>query len=59
MIRFTVARVESYQKINAKSTYLLNKNRLTDIENRLVVGGGRVGEGMNGNLGLAETNYYI
>ena len=42
-------------------TYLWNKNRLTDIENRLVVakGEGRVGEGWIRSLGLADGIYYI
>ena len=36
------------------------RNRLTDIENRLVViKGERVGEGWIGSLGLADANYYI
>ena len=34
----------------------LNRNRLTDIENRLVVA---KGQGSSGSLGLAYTNYYI
>ena len=33
---------------------LQNKNRLTDIENRLVVGEERIG-----SLGLTKANYYI
>jgi len=33
------------------------RNRLTDIENRLVVAKG-VGEGWIGSLGLAEAGYY-
>ena len=43
-----------------KWTYLRNRNRLTDIENRLVVAKGeREGEGWIGRLGLANTNYYV
>ena len=43
-----------------KSTYLLNKIRLTDIEYRLVAAKGeRKEEGGNGSLGLAEASYYI
>ena len=44
-----------------KCTYLQNINRLTDIENRLVItnGDGGVGEGWIGSLGLADVNYYI
>ena len=34
----------------------MNRNRLTDIENRLV---GTKGEGWWGSLGLADANYYI
>ena len=37
-----------------------NKNKLTDIENRLVVAKGeRGGEERNGRLGLADVNCYI
>lgn len=45
-------------KMWQECTYQQNKNRLTDMENRLVVakGGGRVG--WTGSLGLDE-NYYI
>ena len=39
-------------------TYLQNRNRLSDIENRLVVGEGE-GVGQTGSLGLADANYYI
>ena len=48
-------------KIWHKWTYLQNKNRLTDIENRLVVvnGGGGRGEEWIGSLGFADANYYI
>ena len=44
-------------KICHKWTYLRNRNRFTDIENRLVVA--TVGEGWIGRLGLADTNYYV
>ena len=38
-----------------------NRNRLTDIENRLVVAKGErwVGERRIESLGLADANYYI
>ena len=40
--------------------YLGNKNRLTNIQNRLVVakGEGGVGDGWIGSLGLEDANYY-
>ena len=46
-------------KIWHKSHYLWNRNRLIDIENRLVVDkmGGRLGEGLTGNLGLIGANW--
>ena len=42
-------------------SYLQNRNRLLDIENRLVVakGGGREWSGMDGEVGVGSTNYYI
>ena len=50
-------------KIWHKRTYLQSRNRLTDIENRLVVakgeGLGELGEGCVGNLGLVDANYYM
>ena len=49
-------------KIWPKWTYLWNRSRLTDTENRLVVakaGGGGVGEGRIGSLGLVDVNHYI
>ena len=41
--------------------YLGNKNRLTNIQNRLVVakGEGGEGDGWIGSLGLEDANYYI
>ena len=39
-----------------------NRNKLTDIENRLVgakAGGGGEGERWTGSLGLVDANYYI
>ena len=46
-------------KIQQKRTYLRKRNRLTDIENRLVVAKGEgVGEGRIGSLGLVDANYY-
>ena len=41
-----------------KGTYLQNRNRLTDIENRLVISGVGV-RGWIGSLGLADANYYM
>ena len=43
-----------------KRAHLRNRNRLTDIKNKLVVARGRtVGEGWTGSLRLAGANYYI
>ena len=40
--------------------HLRTRNRLTDIEDRLVVAKAEnVGEAWIGNLGLADANYYI
>ena len=40
--------------------YVQNTNRLTDIENKLVVTKGeRKGEGQIRGMGLTDTNYYI
>ena len=36
-----------------------NRNRLTGIENRLVVGGGGLGGGMDWEFGTSSANYYI
>ena len=41
-----------------KWTYLQNRTRLTDVENRLVVDKG-VGGGTAGSLELTDANYYI
>ena len=40
--------------------YILNRNRLTDIENKLVItqGEGRGEEQIRG-MGLTDTNYHI
>ena len=38
--------------------YLRNRNRLTDIENGLVVAK-EEGRGWTGSLGLVDANYYI
>ena len=49
-------------KIWNKWTYLWNRNRLTDIENKIMVTKGEregMGEGYISSLGLADTNYYI
>ena len=49
-------------KIRHKWIYLRNRNRLTDIENKLVVARGRlltVAGGWIESLGLADANYYI
>ena len=43
-------------KIWHKWTYLWNRNRITDIQNRLVV---VKGEGWSGRLGLADVSFYI
>ena len=40
-------------------TYLLNRNRLTDIEYRLVVASEERRWGMAWDLGLADTSRYI
>ena len=48
-------------KVWHKWIYLQNKNRLTDIENSLVIakeGGERKRDGVSGSLGLADANYY-
>ena len=45
-----------------KWTYLQNRNRVTDVKNKLVVIRGQKGEGINweiGKLGLTYTHYYI
>ena len=43
-----------------KLVYLQNRNRLTDVENRLVaVKGKGVGVGWTESLGLVDENYYI
>ena len=47
-------------KILYKLTSLQNRNRLTDMENRLVVAKGEEEEvGWTGNLGLVDANYCI
>ena len=39
---------------------LQNRNRLTDLKNRIVAGNGVVGgSGMDWSLGLVDANYYI
>ena len=39
---------------------LQNRNRLTDIEKRLVVAKGKWGEGVKDwELGLTDVNYYL
>ena len=43
-------------KYDINGTYLQNKNRLADTENRLVV---VKGKGWIGSVGLADANYYI
>ena len=43
-----------------KWTYLQNRNRVTDVENKLMVTKGeRRGEGYIGRLGLTSTHYYM
>ena len=39
-------------------TYLRDRNRLTDIDNRLLVAKGKA-VGWTGRLGLVDANYYI
>ena len=49
-------------KYNTDEHIYKNRNRLTDIENKLVVAKERWGElegGKTGNFGLTDTNYYI
>ena len=47
-------------RIGCERTYLQNRNRLTDIEKRLIVAKGE-GEGVEwtGTLGLVDANYHI
>ena len=47
--------------IGHKWTYLQNRNRLIDIENRLVVAKGEEGKGVGwtGIWGLVDANYYM
>ena len=40
-------------------TYQLSRNRLTDIENRLVVAKGAGEVRWTGSLGLVDANYYL
>ena len=42
-----------------KGTYLQNRSRVTDVENKLMVTGGKRGKGQIGRLGLTYTHYYI
>ena len=47
-------------KMRHKWIYICNRNRITDIENRLVIAKGRgLDEGWSGRLGLAEISSYI
>ena len=46
-------------KVWHKRTYLQNRNRLTDVENRLVVAKEEERVGWKGSLGLAVANYYL
>ena len=48
-------------KYNTNEHIYENRNRLTDMENRLVVAklGRSMWEGRIGSLGLTDTNYYI
>ena len=46
-------------KIYTNEPIYENRNRLTDLENRLVVAKWEgVGGGMTGSLGLVDANYY-
>ena len=42
-----------------KGTYLQDRNRLTDIENKLRVTKGEAREGYIRNLILTDTHYYV
>ena len=47
-------------KIWCKRPFLQSRNRLTDMEKRLVVAKGEEeGMGWTGSLGLVDANYYI
>ena len=46
-------------KIWHKWTYPSNRNKIKDIESRLVAKAEWVGEGRSGGLGLADANWYI
>ena len=46
-------------KKGSKWIYLQNRNRLTDIENKLMITKGEGGDGYIRNLGLKCTYYYI
>ena len=49
--------VESFLKVY-KWTYLQNRNRVTDVENKFMVPGGQGGgEGQIGRLGSPHTHY--
>ena len=60
-----VARAHLYEESKTwhKRTYLQNRKRLTDTENRLAVakgaGGAVEGVGWMGSLGLVDANYYV
>ena len=46
-------------KIWHKWTYLPNRNRLTDIENKLMIIKGRTREGINYTMGLRDTYHFV
>ena len=56
----TSVKINVESKTWQKWTYLQNRNRLKDIENRIVVAKGE-GEGseVDGEFGLVDANYYI
>ena len=49
--------VESKEKWYT-STYLQNRNRVTDVDNKFTVPGGK-GRGVNGKLGSTGTHHYV
>ena len=47
-------------RLGHKGAYLQNRNRLTEIDNRLGVAKGEgKGVGWTGSLGFVDANYYI
>ena len=56
-ISYDIAYLWNKKKIRYKWTYLQNRSRFTDVENKLMVNNGRKGSGMNWE-GLTYTYYY-